>query len=95
MGVYTQRFASEDDYEAWLAKAGPKITVLAIRKSFDPRILAGKSAPRPVELRYQTSERALKPRHMKRKHVASTQWKLAPVYTFGALVALLAAYAIT
>ncbi|HXW83822.1 MAG TPA: hypothetical protein VEJ86_05420 [Candidatus Binataceae bacterium] len=93
MSVYTHKFASEDDYEAWLAHAGPRITVLSIKKNLGPHRIGAKREARPVELRYQTSDRHLKPSSIKGGHAIGAHWRLAPVFTFGALVALLTAYA--
>jgi hypothetical protein len=66
------RFASEDDYERWIQRAGQRINVLTIRntatmpeESFDRSPL--QEASKPVIVRYRTTDRAFMPRQIKRK----------------------------
>jgi hypothetical protein len=94
MGTYTLNFPSEDDYEAWLAIAGPRINVLTIRASEVKKTRNTIFPERTVVVRYRTSDRDLVPRRVAKHAHVSAQWKLAPVFTFGALLALLAAYAV-
>jgi len=94
MATYTQRFESEDDYEAWLASAGHRINVVTIQASEVKGSNRSVYTPRRVQVRYTTNDSSLAPR---RAHtpLAQQSWKLAPVFTLGALLALLAAYAVS
>jgi hypothetical protein len=101
MSIYTQKFSCEEDYERWISRAGARINVLTIQ-SGTPRIIRGRleRIERPVMVRYSTQIRELAPQRQprplnrRRGKLTDQQWKLAPVFTFGALLAALAAYAV-
>jgi len=90
MSVHTYRFQSEEDYQAWIAKAGPRITVLGLKKSLTR--VAAKNERRPVELKYETAFRALKPHHLKGPGPIGIR-AMPPAVTLSAIAALVAVFA--
>ncbi|HXW84861.1 MAG TPA: hypothetical protein VEJ86_10685 [Candidatus Binataceae bacterium] len=90
MSVYTYRFHSEDDYHAWIAQAGPRIKVVSLKRSLTRVGAAGEH--RPVELRYETSFRSLKPHHLKGPGTVGAR-RLPPAFAVSAIAALVAVFA--
>ena len=61
MAIFTKRFANADEYEAWLQKAGERISVLAINNSpvqYDSSTIATAG---PITISYKTDDASLAP----------------------------------
>lgn len=61
MAIYKKQFASHDEYEEWLGRAGDRIQVITVRSAEGGHLTKGKGlVKRAISITYQTIDRDLR-----------------------------------